>query len=139
MKHTKLHAGMLLLLALLLCVALPLAACTDSPEKPANNGTTSTTASTTSTTGSSAPARLTYTVKVVDAEGNPVAGVEVQICDGDRCLLPAETDANGEVSWKTTSGNFKAQIKSAPAGYTYESEYPFPAEGTALTVTLAAA
>ena len=132
MKHTKLHAGMLLLLALLLCVALPLAACTDSPEKPANNGTAS-------TTGSSAPSRLTYTVKVVDAEGNPIEGVEVQICDGDRCLLPAVTDAKGEVSWKTTSGNFKAQIKSAPAGYTYESEYPFPAEGTALTVTLAAA
>ena len=146
MKNLRLHAAMLLLLAALLSVALILCACP--AQEPADGGATtaSTTANNpgaTATTTASSPtnSRITYTVTVVDEAGNPIEGVEVQICDGDRCLLPNVTDANGTVSWKTTSGNFEAQIKGAPAGYAYDAELhiPFPEGETSLTVTLAAA
>lgn len=132
MKNLRLHAAMLCLVAVLLATALLLAGCP--AETPAGG-----TSSTVTTTGSSQSSKLTYTVTVLDADGNPIAGVEVQICDGDRCLLPNVTGEDGTVSFKTTSGNFKAQIKDAPEGYTYEAEYPFPAGETSLTITLTAA
>ena len=143
MKNLRLHAAMLCLVAVLLATALLLAGC---PAETPAGGTSSTVTtadnkpgSTATTTGSSQSSKLTYTVTVLDADGNPIAGVEVQICDGDRCLLPNVTGEDGTVSFKTTSGNFKAQIKDAPEGYTYEAEYPFPAGETSLTITLTAA
>ena len=146
MKNLRLHAAMLLLLAAVLSVALILCACP--AETPDNGGTTTATTTannpggaTTTTASSPTNSRITYTVTVVDEAGNPIEGVEVQICDGDRCLMPEFTGADGKVSFKTTSGNFEALIKDAPAGYTYDAtQYiPFPEGATELTVTLLAA
>lgn len=139
MKNLRLHAVMLCLLAALLTTALVLSACPAGAPQPSGTSSSSTTAGTPggSTTGSNTQSgKLTYTVTVVDGNGDPIAGVEVQICDGDRCLMPDITGEDGKVSFKTTSGNFKAQIKDAPAGYVYEQEYPFGEGETSLTVTL---
>lgn len=145
MKNIRLHAAMLLLIVALLSVALVLSACetADTPDGATTAATTTAnTPGATVTTTASSPTntRITYTVTVLDESGNPVEGVEVQICDGDRCLMPNTTGADGKVSFKTTSGNFEALIKDAPAGYTYDAtQYiPFPEGATELTVTLTA-
>ena len=40
------------------------------------------------------PAPTSYTVKVVDAEGNPVKNLALNFCIGEQCA-PARTDDNG--------------------------------------------
>ena len=146
MKNIRLHAAMLFLIVALLSVTLVLSACetADTPDGATTAATTTANApGATVTTTASSPinSKITYTVTVLDASGNPIAGVEVQICDGDRCLMPDVTGEDGTVKFKTTSGNFEALIKDAPAGYTYDdTQYiPFPEGETELTVTLAAA
>jgi hypothetical protein len=42
-----------------------------------------------------------YTVCVKDADGNPVAGVLVQICkEGSTCFTPSRTNDDGVATWK---------------------------------------
>ncbi len=57
------------------------------------------------------------TVKVVDENGAPVAGVSVQICH-DVCLLPADTDENGIMSKAfAPKDKLKVSIAGVPDGY----------------------
>ena len=60
-----------------------------------------------------------FVVRVVDQEGNPVAGVSVQVCD-DKCIGMPETNENGESTYPGVEGNYRAQITGLPDGYTVE-------------------
>lgn len=82
--------------------------------------------------------KVTYTVKVVDANGAPVKDVAVQFCDDNGCRMPVATNAEGIVTLTDKASNFHITIASVPAGYAADSnEYYFDDE-TMLTVTLTA-
>ena len=87
------------------------------------------------------PQGVTYTVKVVDEGGNPVAGAMVQLCS-DLCL-PKLTDANGVAVYENQEekDNYKASVTTYPAGYEQlgeETEFYF-AEGVyEVTITVKA-
>ena len=79
-----------------------------------------------------------YVIKVVDQEGNAIAGVQVQMCDeAGSCRLPRTTGADGTVSYPFENGTFKAQLTTLPDGYTVDdaSAYYYFVEGVA-TITL---
>ena len=61
-------------------------------------------------------------IRVVDDEGNPVAGVLVQMCESSgSCRMPVTTDENGNAYYTYEDGEFKAQLTSgAPDGYSVD-------------------
>lgn len=62
-----------------------------------------------------------FVIKVVDQDGNPIAGVTVQMCDkAGLCKPGGETDAEGKYYYDYTKGEFRAQITGGniPDGYT---------------------
>ena len=61
-----------------------------------------------------------YVIKVVDQNGNAVAGVTVSMCDSDGiCKTPIETDEEGKAYYPYQPGEFHAQLPDgAPDGYT---------------------
>lgn len=58
-----------------------------------------------------------WTIRVVDQDGNPIEGVDVQICS-NVCLRPQPTDADGYVVYENFEGDFHAMISAIPDGYT---------------------
>lgn len=81
--------------------------------------------------------KVTYTVKVVDESGNPIAGALVQMCS-DTCF-PSATDANGVATFKLEDAEYKVSFLTLPAGYTHagsEENYYFDGDATDLTITL---
>ena len=61
-----------------------------------------------------------YTVKVIDQDGNPVAGVWVQMC-ADMCVpFRNPTDENGVTSAPYADGDYQANITGLPDGYTVD-------------------
>ena len=65
-----------------------------------------------------APEGTNYTIRVVDQNGNPVAGAMVQMCESeDKCLTPITTNANGEAVYTEPEREYKAAIASLPEGY----------------------
>lgn len=82
--------------------------------------------------------KVEFTVKVVDANGAPVAGKQVQVCDEANCSLPAVTDANGVAVIRfEQSDECKAKILT-PYGQedVYEYVY-FEAGSTEITLVAA--
>ncbi len=61
---------------------------------------------------------VSYTVRVVDQNDNPVVGASVQMCSDKGCIPLELTDENGESVKIIDADNFKAQIQSLPEGYT---------------------
>ncbi len=62
-----------------------------------------------------------FRIRVVDQDGNAIAGVQVQMCDeGGSCRIPRTTDADGYVSYPYEEGNFHAQLTELPDGYTVD-------------------
>ncbi len=82
-------------------------------------------------------ATASFKVTVVDADGNAVSGVMLQLCK-DTCI-PAKTGDDGVASFNAeiTEG-YKLSVLSCPAGYTYEGEAEVYLESgiTEYTVTL---
>lgn len=132
-------------LILVLCVALSLCACN-------NAGSGETTATTEAapqptdpvvTTEATEPAddRITYTVKVQDEGGNPIASAMVQMCQGKNCM-PAATDASGAATFKVDEeADFEVKFIALPAGYDYTTEeqvFHFADGSYELTITLKA-
>lgn len=81
-----------------------------------------------------------FEVKVVDANGNPVEGVMLQICK-DSCI-PAKTDANGVATFNIeVTSEHKLSVLSCPAGYEYtgEAEVYMEDDATEYTVELSEA
>ena len=134
---------------LALCLTLALCACgnannNDVPEAtdPAHNDVPADTAEQTpEETEEEAPAGTVYTVTLVDEGGNPVVGTLIQICQGELCLMPCATNADGVATFTVTEeGAYEAKLVTLPEGYEYTTEeqvFPF---GSAyeLTITLKA-
>lgn len=83
--------------------------------------------------------KVTYTVTVVDQNGNPVAGVSIQFCDDEACKLPVATNSDGVVTAKYPASNYHITIAELPAGYTCEETEFYFEDGNELTVTVTAA
>ena len=82
--------------------------------------------------------KVTYTVKVVDANGAPVKDVAVQFCDDNGCRMPVGTNAEGIVTLTDAESNFHVTLASVPEGFAADAtEYYFDG-ATELTITLQA-
>lgn len=88
------------------------------------------------------PVKVTYTVTVKDQDGNPIAGVEAQICVGDVCKKPNVTGEDGVVKFSMDDpgdSTVSLQINEggSPEGYEYPTEkIAIEAGQTEITVTL---
>ena len=87
--------------------------------------------------------KVTYTVTVVDQNGDAVVGALVQMCtilengETGQCMLPMPTDANGvrTLSWEET--DFYATITKVPDGYTTDTTTKHYFDGeVSITVTV---
>lgn len=69
-----------------------------------------------------------YTVRAVDQFGNPIEGINLQICKDGICLSPKITDAEGVAKYEFESfEGFRIQINSVPDGYVMPIEnIPLP-------------
>lgn len=85
-KLFKVLTAAVVAIMLIACVGV-LAACNDNNDNSnatdnGNNGTVE--------------ENYVYKFTVKDADGNPIEGIQVQLCKGsDFCLMPVSTDANG--------------------------------------------
>ena len=130
---------------LVLTIALCFIACTgnDTPTttqkpEPTDPTTSSTTLPTSSTTQPTNPATPSHTVIVVDQDGNPVAGVYVQLCDESACYAPVATDENGVAEFYK-HGIVGAMTKVIVAdGYLFSNEYTVFGDSTTVTLTVTA-
>ena len=105
-----------LLVCMLFCVTLlgaVFAACTPTDKKPDDGGKEPET-----------PVEGVYSVTVEDSEGNPMSGIQVQMCDtNDLCLLPVATDENGVAKIGGTEEGMTYHIQIANWS-TITAEYP---------------
>lgn len=122
------------LFALIACLMLSLCACGGAAEP-----NTTTAAPTETVAATDEPpiddGKVTYTVKVVDEGGNPIAGAMVQLCK-ETCL-PGSTNAEGVAEFKVVEDEYKVSFMTMPAGYEAEAtEFYFEAGSYELTITL---
>ena len=84
------------------------------------------------------PAFAGYTVTVTDKDGNPIAGVQVQMCDSKGCRLPKATGADGTVTFDYETSDFHVLIAAPVDGYAVDTteEYWFENGGKELTIVL---
>ncbi len=81
----------------------------------------------------------TYTVTIVDENGNPIPGAMVQLCK-DTCY-PGVANENGVATFKLVEADYKVSFLSLPAGFTYSSdaqEFYFESGSVDLTIALKA-
>lgn len=82
--------------------------------------------------------KVVYKVTVVDADGNPMSGVMVQICK-DSCI-PKLTNAEGVAEFEVADEEgYKISFSSIPEGYESESdetEFYFEDGKSEMTLTL---
>lgn len=144
---------------LVLCMALSLAACGNSASSGTNSGdasvgaassdviaSTSADASADSSEDAGASSdepvddgRVTYTITVVDEEGNPISGAMVQLCK-ETCLPCGATNADGVVSVTTVEDDYKVSFMTPVEGYVTDGlEFYFDAGSTEMTIVLTAA
>ena len=80
---------------------------------------------------------VTYTVKYVDQNGQPVAGVTCQVCDDDNCMVYV-SDENGVCEFTLPPYAYEIHTLKVPEGYEGDTETvtTASAEGDELTFTL---
>ncbi len=110
-----------------------------------NTSTTTPSSSTTAPAASSsteAPKPVTYRVKVVDEEGNPVAGARVQLCK-DACVYATSNDEGWAEFTIPVEDGYHANILKAPSGFEIpegkeldKTEYDFESGKTEMTLVL---
>ena len=128
----------ILILVLAMCLVFALCACGGNDADTGKQTTAATKPSEAETTAPTVDdGKVTYTVKVVDEGGNPVANAMVQLCL--EACMPAMTDANGVATYKTVEANYKVSFVQMPAGYTADAtEFYFDAGSHEMTITLKA-
>ncbi len=141
----KLKRISILICALLLLVCV-FASCGGTENPPIETGSgnstqTGTETGTGSGNGEQKPedTKIVYTITIVDAKGNPVQDVNLQICDGGSCLKPKVTDAEGKATYTfdTNLGEPGVQINEAPEGFKIPSGYTYFESGSLnITITL---
>lgn len=147
MKHST-FIRLLAILCLLACFSLVLPSCQaplpenpDAPQGPGNPGEGGEEGGGNEGGGNEGGGEeggdsyVTYTVTVVDGDGNPLAGAAVQLCVGDLCKLPQFTDASGVALFEDFDPA-DYTVKVTLSGYTGEDSYHFAEGATELTVTL---
>ena len=88
--------------------------------------------------GASAAAEATaeYRIRVTDADGRPVAGAMVKICDADTCRVET-TDENGEVRFDAARYAYEIVILKAPDGFAPNAEtFVMPEAGGEIEIRL---
>ena len=78
-----------------------------------------------------------YVLKCVDQDGNPVAGVMLQVCDEATCQVFL-SDENGQYAFTSAAYAWEVHILKAPEGYTADSTDVVlaPVEGGEMVFTL---
>lgn len=78
--------------------------------------------------------KIEYKVTLVDANGAPIAGKMVQVCNSATCFAPQATDANGVATFRLEEADdYKAkELTQGDDAYVY-----FEAGATELTITIA--
>lgn len=123
-----------LILTLAFCLLFCLCACGETAADPKETSTAETTEQTTAPVDDG---KVTYTVKVVDEGGNPVAGAAVQLCK-DSCL-PGMTNAEGVATFRTAEDTYKVSFMTMPAGFQADAEEFYFEDGSFdMTITLKA-
>lgn len=127
---------------LAMTLVLGLCACGGGEDAPDNTNASTEPSSTgnTETSETLDDGKVTYSVKVVDEDGNPISGAMVQLCK-DTCL-PGATGENGVAEFKTVEDDYKVSFMMLPTGYTYSTdaaEFYFDAGSYELTIILKAA
>lgn len=123
-----------LILALTVCLLLGLCACGETAADPKGTSTAETTGETTEPIDDG---KVTYTVRVVDEAGDPVANAAVQLCK-DSCL-PGMTDADGVATFRVVEDTYKVSFMTMPAGFEADAEEFYFDDGSyELTITLKA-
>ena len=84
--------------------------------------------------------KIVYTIKLVDASGNPIANTLVQLCDDGACYAPVMTNAEGVAEFRMAEGTYKAAVSSKVAGYkdVTGQYFEFESDSTEVTITLEA-
>ena len=79
-----------------------------------------------------------YKVTVTDQDGNPIAGVQIQMCDSKGCRMPQGTGADGTVTFDFDTSDFHVLIAAPVDGYAVDTteEYFFENGGKELTIVL---
>ena len=135
-----------IIFALALVLALSFVACNEEPAETTVGGDNVTEApaqseeSTAESTaeGTEEPAFDGYKVTVTDKDGNPIEGVQIQMCDSNGCKLPKGTDASGVVTFTYAESDFHVLIAAAVEGYVVDTteEYYFSNGSKELTIVL---
>lgn len=128
----------ILALVVALCMMLCLCACGNtSGGAETTEATNAPTVATTEATEAD-DGKVTYTIKVVDEGGNPIAGAMVQMCK-ETCL-PGATNAEGVAEFNVVEDSeYKVSFLTVPAGYEgAEEAYYFEPDSLELTITLKA-
>lgn len=84
------------------------------------------------------PQEATYTLRFVDADGAPVAGVMVNICSDDFCFAPVVTGADGTAAFTGAPYAYEVHVLHAPTGYQWDDEQTItlPAAGGEVVLSL---
>ena len=124
----------ILAIVLVLCALLSLCACgdTNTPVEETPNASVNTPVEDEktpenepedNTSEEEAPVGVVYTVTVTDEGGNPISGAMIQLCQGEMCLLPAATNAEGVVTFTVEEeAAYEAKFLALPAGFDYTTE-----------------
>ncbi len=140
----------LLALCIVMSACVSLMACVGIGDESANSSDSSTEAPTVSgeptaevTEASTSdevtePAATGYKVTVTDKDGNPIAGVQIQMCDSKGCRMPKGTGADGTVTFDFETSDFHVLIAAAVDGYVVDTaeEYYFTNGSKELTIEL---
>ena len=135
----------IIMIALALVLCLSFVACNEEPAETTagENNTTEAPAVTDEPTAEATEAQTEaafngYKVTVTDKDGNPIAGVQVQMCDSKGCRLPKATGADGTVKFDFETSDFHVLIAAPVEGYAVDTteEYWFENGGKELTIVL---
>ena len=134
----------IIMVLLALCLMMSFVACneggevtTEAPETTA--APTETNAPDAETTAAETEAAFNgYKVTVTDKDGNPIAGVQIQMCDSKGCRMPKGTGADGTVTFDFDTSDFHVLIAAEVEGYAVDTteEYWFENGGKELTIVL---
>ena len=80
----------------------------------------------------------TYTLRFIDADGAPVAGVMVNICSDTFCFAPAVTGTDGVAAFTGAPYAYEVHVLHAPTGYQWNDTQTItlPAAGGEVVLTL---
>jgi hypothetical protein len=135
MKKIALILAMLMLLMLCACQNDKPDAPTTPSTQPSEPTQPSLNIPTDPTTKPIEDGKITYTVTVLDQNGDPVVGAKLQICDDNGCKLMT-TGENGVAQSSYKESNYHITILKLPAGYESDGTEFYFEEDNTLTITV---